>query len=53
MEGILYAGMMGLKTVFTDHSLFGFADGSSIFTNKFLGFITANLDHAVCVSYTR
>lgn len=28
------SGAMGLRTVFTDHSLFGFADASSIHLNK-------------------
>ena len=44
---------MGVKTVFTDHSLFGFADGSSIVTNKFLEVILTDIDHVICVSYTR
>ena len=52
-EGILHAGTMGVKTVFTDHSLFGFADGSSIVTNKFLEVILTDIDHVICVSYTR
>ena len=45
--------MMGVSTVFTDHSLFGFADGSSIITNKFLEVVLTDVDHVVCVSYTR
>lgn len=51
-EGILHAGTMGLPTVFTDHSLFGFADGSSILTNKFLEVILTDIHHVICVSYT-
>jgi len=43
---------MGLRTVFTDHSLFGFADASSIITNKFLQFSLADIDHVICVSHT-
>ena len=35
-EALVHARSMGLRTVFTDHSLFGFADGSSIVTNKLL-----------------
>ncbi|WAR14724.1 PIGA-like protein [Mya arenaria] len=35
-EAMFHARNMGLKTVFTDHSLFGFADASSILTNKLL-----------------
>ena len=44
--------MMGIKAMFTDHSLFGFADGSSIITNKFLEIILTDIDHVICVSYT-
>ncbi|PWN51284.1 hypothetical protein IE53DRAFT_55942 [Violaceomyces palustris] len=51
-EGILHARTMGLKTVFTDHSLFGFADAASILTNKLLKFVLADVDHVVCVSHT-
>ncbi|KAE8266442.1 hypothetical protein A4X09_0g5904 [Tilletia walkeri] len=31
-EGILHARSMGIRAVFTDHSLFGFADAASIMT---------------------
>lgn len=43
---------MGLRTLFTDHSLFGFADASSIITNKFLQFSLADIYHVICVSHT-
>ena len=43
---------MGLRTVFTDHSLFGFADAASILTNKLLKFTLSDVDHAICVSHT-
>ena len=33
-EAVLHARTMGCKVVFTDHSLFGFADLASILTNK-------------------
>ena len=39
-------------TVFTDHSLFGFADASAIVTNAFLKYSLANTDHCICVSHT-
>ena len=52
-EGILHAGTLGVRTVFTDHSLFGFADGSSILTNKLLEVVLTDIDHVICVSYTR
>jgi hypothetical protein len=33
-EGLMHAGTMGLKVIFTDHSLFGFSDPSAIHMNK-------------------
>ncbi|XP_020610939.1 N-acetylglucosaminyl-phosphatidylinositol biosynthetic protein-like [Orbicella faveolata] len=52
-DALLHARTMGLHTLFTDHSLFGFADASSIITNKFLQFSLADIDHVICVSHTR
>ena len=52
-NGVLHAGVMGIPTVFTDHSLFGFAEISSILINKLQEFFSTNLCHAICVSYTR
>jgi len=43
---------MGYKTCFTDHSLFGFSDASSIHTNKILKFTLSDIDHVICVSNT-
>jgi phosphatidylinositol N-acetylglucosaminyltransferase subunit A len=51
-EAILHAKTMGLKTVFTDHSLFGFADAGSILANKMLKFTLSDVDHVICVSHT-
>jgi phosphatidylinositol N-acetylglucosaminyltransferase subunit A len=51
-EAILHARTMGLRTVFTDHSLFGFADAASILTNKLLKFSLSDVDHVICVSHT-
>ncbi|GKT76300.1 glycosyltransferase family 4 protein [Colletotrichum tofieldiae] len=51
-EAILHARTMGLRTVFTDHSLFGFADAASILTNKILKFSLSDVDHVICVSHT-
>ncbi|KAH6656346.1 hypothetical protein BKA67DRAFT_513314 [Truncatella angustata] len=51
-EALLHARTMGLRTVFTDHSLFGFADAASILTNKLLKFILSDVDHVICVSHT-
>ncbi|KAK2071330.1 hypothetical protein P8C59_005763 [Phyllachora maydis] len=52
LEAILHGRTMGLRTVFTDHSLFGFADMGSILSNKLLKFILSDVDHAICVSHT-
>ncbi|KAH9849623.1 transferase [Lenzites betulinus] len=51
-EGILHAHHMGVRTVFTDHSLFGFDDAASILTNKLLEAALRNVDAAICVSHT-
>lgn len=51
-EAILHARTMGLRTAFTDHSLFGFADAASILTNKLLKFTLSDVDHVICVSHT-
>ncbi|KAF8522661.1 transferase [Gautieria morchelliformis] len=51
-EGILHAHLMGIRTVFTDHSLFGFADAAAILTNKLLEAVLRNVDGVICVSYT-
>jgi phosphatidylinositol N-acetylglucosaminyltransferase subunit A len=51
-EGILHAHLMGVRTVFTDHSLFGFDDAASILTNKLLEGALRNVDAVICVSNT-
>lgn len=51
-EAILHARTMGLRTVFTDHSLFGFADAASIIANKLLKLFLSDVDHVICVSHT-
>ncbi|OMJ16491.1 Phosphatidylinositol N-acetylglucosaminyltransferase gpi3 subunit [Smittium culicis] len=51
-EAILHARAMGLKTVFTDHSLLGFADASGILMNKLLKFTLSDVGHVICVSHT-
>lgn len=43
---------MGIPCTFTDHSLFGFADTSSILTNKMLKFTLSDVDNIICVSNT-
>ncbi|EGN92502.1 glycosyltransferase family 4 protein [Serpula lacrymans var. lacrymans S7.3] len=51
-EAILHAHLMGVRTVFTDHSLFGFADAASILTNKLVAAALKNVDAVICVSHT-
>ncbi|RLV95492.1 Phosphatidylinositol N-acetylglucosaminyltransferase gpi3 subunit [Spathaspora sp. JA1] len=51
-EAIFHAQTMGLRTVFTDHSLFGFADVGSILGNKALKFTLSDVGHVICVSHT-
>ncbi|KAK1226917.1 Phosphatidylinositol N-acetylglucosaminyltransferase GPI3 subunit [Marasmius sp. AFHP31] len=51
-EGILHSHLMGVRTVFTDHSLFGFDDAASILTNKLLVGNLKNVDAIICVSHT-
>ena len=51
-EALFAGSLLGLGTVFTDHSLFGFADASAIVTNTFLRYSLANSDHCICVSHT-
>lgn len=51
LEALLHARTMGLRTVFTDHSLFGFDSTASILTNKLLHFFLADVDNVICVSH--
>ncbi|XP_028798712.1 phosphatidylinositol N-acetylglucosaminyltransferase subunit A isoform X1 [Neltuma alba] len=51
-EALVHARTMGYKVVFTDHSLYGFADIGSIHMNKVLQFTLADLSQAICVSHT-
>lgn len=51
-ECLLQAKAMGYKCVFTDHSLFGFADAASINVNKYVKFTLSGVDHCICVSHT-
>jgi len=52
-EAILHARTMGIKACFTEHSLYGFADMSSIVMNKVLKYTLSDIDHVICVSHTR
>ncbi|KAI7685478.1 hypothetical protein SSS_01206 [Sarcoptes scabiei] len=49
---MFHAKTLGLKTVFTDHSLFGFADASAIITNKLLKVMLSVCNRVICVSHT-
>ncbi|TYZ62848.1 hypothetical protein PybrP1_003577 [[Pythium] brassicae (nom. inval.)] len=40
------------RTVYTDHSLFGFADAASVHLNKIMKFSLSTVDHAIAVSHT-
>ncbi|CAG0894504.1 unnamed protein product [Cyprideis torosa] len=51
-ETMMHARAMGLKSVFTDHSLFGFADVSAVVTNNFLQMSLVDCNHCICVSHT-
>lgn len=37
--------------MFTDHSLFGFADASAVVTNKMLEISLKSCNHIICVSH--
>lgn len=50
LESIFHANTMGLKTVFTDHSLYGFSNITAILVNKLLTFTLTNTDKVICVS---
>ncbi|CAL9730030.1 phosphatidylinositol N-acetylglucosaminyltransferase GPI3 subunit [Monosporozyma unispora] len=49
-ESIVHANTLGMKTVFTDHSLYGFSVLGSILLNKLLLFTLGNIDRVICVS---
>ncbi|KAG2490079.1 hypothetical protein HYH03_011544 [Edaphochlamys debaryana] len=52
LEAVLVAAGMGLRVVFTDHSLFGFADPASILLNKLLKAVLSDAHAVICVSHT-
>ncbi|KAA3670090.1 phosphatidylinositol glycan, class A, partial [Paragonimus westermani] len=51
-ETVLHAQILGIPTVVTDHSLFGFADLSSVLINKAVECVLTAVDHVICVSHT-
>jgi len=52
IESIFHSRTMGYKSVFTDHSLFGFADAASIHVNKLLKCFLSDVDACISVSHT-
>uniref|UniRef100_A0A5K3FHZ3 phosphatidylinositol N-acetylglucosaminyltransferase n=1 Tax=Mesocestoides corti TaxID=53468 RepID=A0A5K3FHZ3_MESCO len=50
LESLMHATALGLRTIFTDHSLFGFADLSSILANRALFMFLNVVDNFICVS---
>lgn len=51
-EAIIHGRTMGMKTVFTDHSLFGFANIGLILGNKLVKFTLNDVGAVICVSHT-
>eukprot|EP00397_Hematodinium_sp_SG-2012_P032133 GEMP01034182.1.p1 GENE.GEMP01034182.1~~GEMP01034182.1.p1 ORF type:complete len:451 (+),score=89.51 GEMP01034182.1:43-1395(+) len=52
LECLAVSRIMGYPTVFTDHSMFGFADAGGINLNKiFRAIVLPFLDRMICVSY--
>lgn len=51
LEACMFASTLGLASVYTDHSLFGFEDIASLHLNKVLKVMLATVDASVCVSH--
>ncbi|KAH0479649.1 MAG: uncharacterized protein KVP18_003174 [Porospora cf. gigantea A] len=51
-EATILAQTMGLSTVYTDHSLFGFTSVADIHINKVLSMFLPQCAHVICVSHT-
>lgn len=51
-ESIVYASILGLCSVYTDHSLFGFHDMASLVLNKVLKTTLSTVNAVICVSHT-
>ena len=49
---MMHAGTMGLPIAYTEHSLFGFNDISSIWLNQLMKFSLSFVDHSIAVSHT-
>lgn len=51
-ESVVFASALGLAAVYTDHSLFGFADAAGVILNRVLQTTLCTVDAAIAVSYT-
>jgi len=51
-EAVVYAAELGLASVYTDHSLFGFDDIASIILNRVMKVTMSTVSAAICVSHT-
>ena len=51
-EAVTYAAEMGLASVYTDHSLFGFDDIASVILNRVQKVTMSTVGAAICVSHT-
>jgi len=51
LECLLHSRTMGYKSVYTDHSLFGFSDAACIHINKVLKFFLSDIDACISVSH--
>ncbi|KWU41363.1 transferase [Rhodotorula sp. JG-1b] len=52
METIMHARTLGIKAVFTDHSLFGLGNMAEIWGNKMLKACLSDVEAVICVSHT-
>ncbi|BGP16076.1 hypothetical protein JCM10213_006788 [Rhodosporidiobolus nylandii] len=52
LEAIMHARTMGVKAVFTDHSLFGLGNMAEIWGNKMLKACLSDIEAVICVSHT-
>ena len=49
---VIHCKTMGISCCFTDHSLYRFADLTSILSNKILKYMLSDVDKVICVSNT-
>lgn len=52
LEAVLHARTMGLKAVFTDHSLLGLGGFGEMWGNKMLKGCLSDIEAVICVSHT-